>query len=83
MSAGGNEEAMQFPEHVLNAIWGKGAPIAGHPEDIWRRDRNSHVINYQDYGNEASVYGWRVVSSKGNEESSIDDMHPLSYQSQP
>ncbi len=52
----------QYTQAEKRKVWMKAMPLDGHPPDIWRRDAFGNVINWQEYGNPVSKYGWEIIS---------------------
>lgn len=47
-------------------IWSKASAVTGHPPDIWRRDNSGNVINWQEYLNRQSKYGWEISGDEAD-----------------
>ena len=65
------------------AVWLKGHPIAGRDRDKWRRDDFGNVIQYSQYGNRDSRFGWefdhiRAVADGGTDD--ISNLRPLHWE---
>ncbi|HYD20835.1 MAG TPA: hypothetical protein VEB40_05110 [Flavipsychrobacter sp.] len=60
-------------------VWAKTMPIDGHPPDIWRRDTFGNVINWQEYGNPESKYGWEIVNNSpaGSSSQSLEHLKAI------
>lgn len=65
----------RYTTSLRKKVWAKAAAIQGHPPDIWRRDGHGNVMNWQDFGDTESVYGWKILSKRNNNEASSDTEH--------
>lgn len=65
---------------TIRAVWEKGQRIPKRDPSVWRRDKDGHMIKFDEYGNRNSAYGWeidhiRLVSDEGTDE--LSNLRPL------
>ena len=41
-------------------VWNKGHVIVGQGPDEWRRDHLGNIIQFSEYGNRNSTFGWEI-----------------------
>ncbi|MEM8785619.1 MAG: HNH endonuclease signature motif containing protein [Pseudomonadota bacterium] len=64
--------------------WQKAAVIPGANKNIWRRDRFERMINWNEYGNRGSKFGWVIdhifprARGGGDEPSNLEALHYVS-----
>lgn len=71
----------QIPERV-NQVWEKGSPIKNENPNEWRADAYDNLINYCDYGNRQSIYGWEddhIFPKSLGGSNDIDNRQPLQW----
>ncbi len=76
---GENSIYSRYHINVRKKVWAKAGILEGHPPDIWRRDRKGNVINWQEYGNDESQYGWKIITTNqgSNAIADIEHLHPV------
>jgi 5-methylcytosine-specific restriction endonuclease McrA len=52
--------ATQYDHATLSAIWNKGQAIPGNDPNVFRRDFYGTWMQWSQYGNTSSQYGWEV-----------------------
>jgi len=62
-------------------VWNKGHKIPDRDPNMWRRDDLGYEINYYEYGNRSSVYGWEfdhypIPASQGGSDE-VYNLRPL------
>lgn len=74
-------DTLKYPVTIKKKVWAKAAAMAGHPDDIWRRDKYGNPIHWQEYGNEDSKYGWKILSthSDNNAQADMDYLYPVHH----
>lgn len=50
----------QWTESTKTAVWEKGVFIEGYDAGKWRRDKCGHAIEWNQFGNRQSEYGWEI-----------------------
>jgi hypothetical protein len=72
-----DKDGHAWPEATRVLVWEKGDPIPNYPEDIWRVDRYGSVIQYAEYGNRDSKFGWVIDHIVSVSKDNLDEMHNL------
>jgi len=70
---------MKFNDKTVQAVWDKGRAMPDRNPDEWRRDQCGAWLHREQYKNEKSEYGWKilkVVASGGNE---VDHLQPFHW----
>jgi len=71
-----------WSEVIKSEVWNKGKTIPNYPSDTWRVDRCGNVIQFEEYGNRDSKFGWEidhiVPVSKGGSDDLIN-LQPLHW----
>ena len=71
-----------FNELAKQAVWKKGRPIPGYDAAIWKYDCCGAPMNWNEYGNTDSKYGWEIdhiwpVALGGGDD--LDNLQPLQW----
>jgi len=77
-----NKEGHAWSESIRLEVWNKGYPIPNYPEDIWRVDKYGSVIQYAEYGNRDSKFGWvidRIVSLEDGGSDALNNLYPVHW----
>lgn len=68
---------------TLALVWSKGAVATGYNPDFVRRDACGALIEWKEYGNRNSSYGWEVDHSipvaRGGADT-LSNWYPLNWQ---
>jgi hypothetical protein len=67
----------------LRAVWQKGTTVPGYDSSTYRKDACGAWMEWSQYGNRDSVYGWEVdhvtpVSSGGSDD--LSNLRPLQWE---
>ena len=69
-------------ERRNRAIWSKGNVILGYDSNVWRSDVYGNPMNYFQYGNRHSEYGWEIhhiVEVALGESDELYNLRPLHW----
>lgn len=70
---------MSFSESVIEAVWRKGATIAGYDPAVWRKDRCRALMKRSEHGNRNSNHGWEVHHTQPGGPDEIWNLEPLHW----
>lgn len=70
-------EAKKITLSTKKRVWEKAETYEGHPPDIWRKDSNDNTINWQEFGNKHSKYGWKIAYIKPTADGGSADISNL------
>lgn len=51
---------MAFDEQTKRAVWAKGKDASPNDPALWRKDECGAWMNYTQYGNRQSSFGWEI-----------------------
>ncbi len=69
-----------FDDETKNKIWSKGEKIYPNDPSNWRKDQCEAYINWKQYGNRDSDYGWEIDHidcDRNNNE--LSNLRPLQW----
>lgn len=78
-------QLIHIPYQTRKKVWEKATALRGHPPEIWRKDDLDHVMNWQEYNNPESLYGWCVkfiVPLEANGENTVSNMKAWSLRNE-
>ena len=70
-------KSMEFSDATVQAVWQKARVMPERNPDVWRRDQCGAWLHREQYENDKSEYGWKilkVVAGVGNE---VDQLQPF------
>lgn len=79
--ANSSPQGNKIPKKLRKQIWDKAQTVEGHPEDIWRKDKNGNIINWQQYDSEENGYGWVIVKIDEGGPDSPENFEAISLKS--
>lgn len=71
----------KFPKKLRKQVWEKAAIVEGHPEEIWRKDKNGKIMNWQQYNSDDNGYGWAIVRIDDSIPDEPDNLEAISISS--
>ena len=72
-----DRKSRPFDPVTVAAVWKKGRVIHGHDPNYWRHDIFGHVMEYTEYGNTNSDYGWEIDHIKPLAQGGADELNNL------
>lgn len=79
-----NDDLALYSKTIINKVWKKGFPIYGYNSQTWRYDIMGKPINYREYNNRNSRYGWVIDvidANRTKDRFAIDNLQPACVES--
>jgi 5-methylcytosine-specific restriction endonuclease McrA len=76
-------EKMGYDEETKQRIWKKASVVKNEDSNVWRKDECGTLMEYSEYGNRGSQYGWEIdhITSKDHDgEDNLDNLRPLQWE---
>ena len=77
-----NHKGEDWTREEIDQVWEKGKMIPNYTSDIWRLDSKDSLINYFDFGNTRSQYGWEISHIKSvynGGTNAVENLQPLNW----
>lgn len=73
---------MNFDNETIQRVWEKGTVVPGYVSARWRKDQCGAWMDFKEYGNRDSEYGWEIdhitpVSRGG--QTILSNLRPLQW----
>jgi hypothetical protein len=68
---------MPLDESLVQSVWEKGRAMPGRDPMEWRRDQCGAWLHREQYENEDSEYGWRILTVVAGGGKDVDDLQPF------
>ena len=70
---------MKFNEKTIQAVWDKGRAMPDRNADEWRQDQCGAWLHRQQYQNEQSEYGWKILNVAAGGGDDLEHLRPFHY----
>ena len=70
---------MTFSEEIIQAVWEKARGVPGTNTMEWRQDQCGAWLHREQYNNENSEHGWKILSVAAGGGETIDSFQPFHY----
>jgi hypothetical protein len=71
---------MGFSEELIQKVWEKGRGLANQDSTEWRQDTCGAWMEYSQYGNAESEFGWKIEHISGGGGDQLDNLQPFHWQ---
>lgn len=75
-----NADGNSFDNYTINQVWEKAIIVPGYNPSMYRKDICGNWMQFSEYGNTKSMYGWEIdhiyPASKGGNDSLLN-LQPL------
>ena len=70
---------MAYSDEMIQSVWEKGRGMQDRSQDEWRKDRCGAWMQRDQYNNEDSGYGWKILNIAAGGSVSPDDLYPFHW----
>ena len=71
---------MKFDEKTVQTVWEKGRALNDKDSTEWRKDECGAWINHNQYGNEASEFGWKIEHIAPGAPQTAENLRPYQHE---
>ena len=71
---------MEFDNETVQSVWEKARATNDQNPDEWRKDECGAWIKFDQYGHQASEYGWKIESIKAGDQHKLENLRPFQHE---
>ncbi len=71
---------MEFDNETVQSVWEKARATNDQNPDEWRKDECGAWIKFDQYGHQASEYGWKIESIKAGDQQKVENLRPFQHE---
>jgi hypothetical protein len=71
---------MEFDEKAVQAVWEKGRTLNNTDSTEWRKDECGAWIKRNQYGNQASEFGWKIEPIAPGNPQTPENLRPYQHE---
>ena len=71
---------MEFDNETVQGVWEKARATNDQDPDEWRKDECGAWIKFDQYGHQASEYGWKIESVKAGDQQELENLRPFQHE---
>ena len=68
---------MEYSDELIQAVWEKGRAMPGRNGEEWRQDQCGAWLNRDQYGNDRSEFGWKILNVVPGGAAKADGLQPF------
>jgi hypothetical protein len=68
------ENDMDFNDEMVQAVWEQARAMPDRDADVWRKDQCGAWLQREQYENDRSEYGWRILKVVAGRGSGVDQL---------
>jgi len=70
---------MRMDRRLIQSVWEKGRAMPSWDPVEWRRDQCGAWLHREQYENEQSEYGWKIVNVAPGGQDEVDSLQPFHW----
>lgn len=70
---------MVFSDDMIQAVWEKGRKLPGRDPNEWCQDQCGAWLHREQYGNEDSEYGWKILNTAAGGGIELKHLQPFHW----